>query len=328
MFSESTVGYMDGREQGLWIKRPTEWRPDASPVGVFLHNRLVLAIAHELVHVFGLRHEHNRPNSYSFVGGATAPLKLNVASFDSYADAVKAMSTRAITAAALRLEVPGLPESIHRAWDQYNAVEKARASFVNARIARKYWPAVAAWGADPPENFMAWLGFYSEGQPFDYDSIMHYGSWAKEVTLMADGAMGHEDPPVCLDNRTPQKAHFYMGGNLNPELASISSGDIARPGAMYPWPVTHGLLPRSNLPPGSNTTSIRESAYTPAFEPFMISLGDGTPPEPVRPAPYTTPVVDATPEAEAVIGPAARGLNPPVAWGDDIVRDTLNSAST
>ncbi|CAK4030754.1 hypothetical protein B0A55_03064 [Lecanosticta acicola] len=198
-------------------------------------NELVRSMAHELGHVIGLAHEHQRE------GRDRAGLVVHSKSMADYYQA----KTKVIDDKAA-------PEFAHITNDA-NGDRKMALVLQNPDLAKEYSIGEAI-------NFMKgsqiggeYLGF-QEGGPFDWQSIMLYSSWQGAASLPNSAAPssasseGNEEDAIDEEPSHPSisravivregadgREHaIFQGGSYDASLAKPSRGDVQRVIALYP----------------------------------------------------------------------------------------------
>lgn len=173
-------------------------------------------------HVIGLHHEHQRPD-------ASTSVKFDCRFLQGYEKArtlVESIQSKDEPAFA---EGMSIVEKMHLVlvYSQFRyrpsfamTLLTLSTSCTRVELARKYFVQAAGWMPDVDDVFEVNL---QHSKPFDYKSIMIYGSKIGR----AQGADGY--PLVTTDGDV-----IHMGGDADPEQARISDLDIERVKELYP----------------------------------------------------------------------------------------------
>ncbi|KAK6437691.1 hypothetical protein LTR95_006106, partial [Oleoguttula sp. CCFEE 5521] len=300
--SQADVGFSPG-DNDLYFQ-PKKYDPSQPAVTddrKLWHSKNARSLTHELGHVIGLLHEHQRPGAYDIFhrtpynpnnpNDPNGPdLILDVTAFEGYHDKLTAISA--------------ISSAVESRFSGLSGEQRIRLILQDVALAKKYWRetrghaafTTAAMAADPDGiNF---------GGAFDKNSIMMYDSDAQGRLTFDDGEYFRED--VLLDARSAHRgpdgrwqfARVFMGGSVDPAQFAVSPGDIARVMAMYPPPPTQRRLADAGNGNGTGGDVL-------AFKGISIQFGNYT--KTVRPVPQQTPVFSGTKEESDLKGKFWKG---------------------
>ncbi|KAK5119469.1 hypothetical protein LTR85_007569 [Meristemomyces frigidus] len=165
----------------------------------------IQAMAHELGHIIGLQHEHQRRDAGQFVDF----LCHNVAGYDQVLATIGTRSDPAFT--------PGM-----------TAEQRMAKVCSDYTLAGTYFP--------PATDYMPLINARPEdahleyGDIFDHRSIMIYSSWEGKDAQLANRMVLAKNP-AAYPLQTP---YIYLGGHSNPSFVSVSVWDIVRMAQLYP----------------------------------------------------------------------------------------------
>ncbi|KAK6436049.1 hypothetical protein LTR95_007756, partial [Oleoguttula sp. CCFEE 5521] len=259
------------------------------------------SLAHELGHVIGLLHEHQRPGVYDIFhrtpynpnnpNDPNGPdLILDVTAFEGYHDKLTAISA---ISSATEPQFNGL-----------DGEQRIHLILQDIGLAKKYWRETRGHTAFTTAAMAANADGINAGGAFDKNSIMMYDSDAGARLTFDNGEYYRED--VLLDARSAHRgpdgrwqfARVFMGGSVDPAHFTISPGDIRRVMAMYPPPPTQDRRADSGNGNGAGGSE-------PAFKGISMQFGNYT--KTVRPAPQQTPVFNETKEESDLKGKFWKG---------------------
>ncbi|OQN96655.1 hypothetical protein B0A48_17295 [Cryoendolithus antarcticus] len=300
--TSSTVGYHVTKSNVLRIEKSEDWNPDdRTNTAEFGYWERVMATTHELGHIIGLGHEHQRPNSQSLSGNEPdVPLLVEIKNLSGYNDLIKEVSGPEFIA-TIRTDFPKMTPDFEKHMASSSPEERMMIIWETPKLRAKYIPIASDLASIPELDPRGWI----DGRRHDYLSIMHYSSWFPP---------GHDPLPFSpdpiawmYDNRPPEKAssnkdhpYVFMGGNPNYELVAISPGDMARVRKLYP-------LQRPATDEVSSSVR-RTSGDDPVFKPMRVQLSCSLEPRDVRPAPAYKPIFPGTPEEATLFKQHPRGL--------------------
>ncbi|KAK4548754.1 hypothetical protein LTR36_008527 [Oleoguttula mirabilis] len=191
----------------------------------------VRAMMHELGHVMGLAHEHQRPDRNDV-------LRFVCSNLDGYEAGV---------AAAEEDEEVLFDDDLEPA-DRINLI------CGDAMFARAYFnPALSfirGTFMQTDTDDQRWR-YYVSGTPFDTESIMIYSS---DLGSKKPGSDNYKD---WVMYQKGSKKPVWTGGNKDPAQCGPSAGDIARVKQLYPFPPGHGVQARDEGSSGRMALRVR-----------------------------------------------------------------------
>ncbi|KXT09867.1 hypothetical protein AC579_6745 [Pseudocercospora musae] len=171
---------------------------------------LMRSMVHELGHVIGLEHEHQRPDRDHYIRVDFKNLEGWREAYEEVKEATaKEEPTFAGKSPEQRMVLLTSDFGLAEEFDFEEAGDFIRAPrFGNEEMAS-----------------------YQASRTYDYDSIMHYGSYASAVA----GDTGElKDAVMTRRDQTGARAEIFQGGNEDARLAGPSPMDVARVKQLYP----------------------------------------------------------------------------------------------
>ncbi|KAK4548926.1 hypothetical protein LTR36_008699 [Oleoguttula mirabilis] len=203
--SQATIGYQyysgkAGRHRLFFGHWNTEWAGDEGR-----RFAVIATLMHELGHVIGLRHEHQRSDRDQYLDFNCQNLVGYTEATEKLMDDPKMVFPKGMT----------YSERVKELCHTYDATEA-------------YLPVALHFARDDEMGMAEGNGRSAYSIPYDYDSIMNYGSFM--------GSIGEADGthPVLVrkDNGEP----LWLGGSADPAQLQLSRGDVARIAQLYPHP--------------------------------------------------------------------------------------------
>ena len=227
-------------------------------------------------------HEHQRPDRDNFVNVEWK----NIDGYDEAAEKVAAVTDGTFDAGADKHDrmdqVYALSASIFgRSFADYPQ------SIQYGGLIQKYFPEATCFA---PEQYFSILQPYRQSQPFDFDSIMIYGS-----------TYGARKGTRVLTRKVPQGGSILIqaGGNPYYALTGISDGDHQRIKQLYPATIEPDTgIPRALIRAANSTP-----AFTSQWKPVSVSIPHLLATEVRRPPPYTPSDVAVAESQQGVLKP-------------------------
>ncbi|KAK4499277.1 hypothetical protein PRZ48_009790 [Zasmidium cellare] len=202
--SVSTTGYN-------WIDQGQSYRHYVYMVGYGgkSHDEAVLDLAHELGHVMGLGHEHQRDDRDDNIIFECRYLS----GVDEAYKAIKDSNDPAFADLGDDEEA-----KLDRTCDSWDLADKY---FKNAK------PFVLGRNVGYP------FGQFKQNGNFDYNSIMIYSTWDNSVDV-PDDKDNLDTAEILRYDQNGNPVRIFQGGNEDPALAGPTTGDVAAVVGLYP----------------------------------------------------------------------------------------------